>query len=84
MNCGHPFPPGLSQKLTAMLWPMRKSAVGRGLCKLESNCVPESLELNQINREHMALEIRCPGYPTRTHRTPYSLRERQRATTQFP
>lgn len=78
-----------SIRLTALLSPRRcdktqSSAAGRSLHKLESDYVPESLKLNQIIREHGALEIRCPGYPARTHGTPQSLEKRQRTTTQFP
>ena len=41
-----------------------RSAVGRSFRKLESDFVLESQILNQINREHTAVEMRCPGYPT--------------------
>lgn len=37
--------------------------------------------MNQINREHRALESRCPGFPTRAHGTASGRKERQGTAT---
>ena len=63
---------------------MQEGTVGKSLHTLESDCVLKSLKLNQINREHTALESRCPRFPTRTHSIASSLKERQGAATQLP
>lgn len=65
------LPPGV--ELGALVWlpccskcgvMKLRSAVGRSFHKLESDFALESRILNQINGEHTAVEIRCPGYPT--------------------
>lgn len=85
LNWGHPSPPIHSSVCPTVHregWQNSGEHCGEEPPHIRlQDSVLKSLKVNQINREHRALESRCPGFPTRAHGTASGQKERQGTAT---